>query len=383
MKRLFYVGNYVEDDERSGYVCNVASAIKMRYIASAANRGGYRVFLFSLCRKSGKGFIRSVTHKAEQYTVKHIASFAETNILTKIGNRLLLYFQLVRLVISLKQDDTVLLYHSLRTSRFFSMAQKLKKLNVILEVEEIYACAADGKKPYYDEEVQLIKSFRKFIFVNDYIPAFFGIPKEQYILAYGAYTYKRVDAERFWDDACHVIYAGAIEKLNRGAFMAVDVAAKLPAGYFVHILGNGTDDCLRELQERIAKVNADAPREKVRYEGFFSGEELDGFLSRCDIGIGTYRIMSDYSNFIFPSKLVNYMCHGLCVVTGRSECYENASIAKDWILYNQNDPEEIAKAIEKANRGDLQTDSAQVIRQYDLAFVKSFKTNMEEGKWYA
>jgi len=381
MKKLHYIGYCFADGESGNYQCNVASNLKMHYIVGAAKRAGYETILYSLC-KTTKKFQKGIKLECSEGTMHHIASFGHNSILFRLLNLFLFYFQLiVYILFQVRKDDDVLLYHSVRVTKIVSKLLKLKKSRFILEVEEIYACSAEGVQNYYQQEIRNILKFKYFIFVNDFLPQHLKVESDKYIVVYGVYSVAIKEVPPFDDDKIHVLYAGAIETLNKGAFTAIEVAGYLPDNYKMHILGKGVDGDVQVAKKRIQEINDQFGKEKIRYEGFYSGEELDGFMCKCQIGIGTYKIKDNYSNFIFPSKLLSYMCHNLKVVTGRSVCYERADISQDWFLYDTDEYETIARAIVEAGESRRAVDSSLLIQQLDTRLVTSFENMLQERIW--
>ena len=371
MKKMHYIGYCFAAEEKNEYLCNVASNLKMHYVAGAAKQAGYDVTMVSLCKTSSGGFRRASVNQSEDISIYHIASTGKGAFLHKLFNLIIFYAQIiVYFLFNVKKDDHVILYHSVRPTHIISKLLKFKNAdNVILEVEEIYANAADGVKDYLDKEIKDIKKYRNYIFVNDFIPATYEIPKDRYIVVYGSYDHKNMSVEKFDSNKIHVLYAGAIEKLNGGAFTAIETARHLPANYVMHILGKGNDADVSDAVEKIKNINEECGCEKIVYSGFLSGEALDVYMSKCDIGVATYKIMDKYSNFVFPSKLVSYMCHNLKIVTGRSECYENAAISKEWYFYDDNDFISIADAIVCAASDNGKADSSQIIKKLNEELI--------------
>ena len=378
--KLHYLCFYVGAGEESEYHGNVAADIKVGYVADVAKEAGYDVQIFALNKTRGKGRQKVKTTAQNGIRIKHISSWGSENKLTKILNRLSFYMQIWRYFMwEVKKEDTVLLYHSMRTTPFLAFLQKFRKIPVILEVEEIYACSAEGVQPYYQKEIDAIRKYRDFIFVNDYIPKELKIPEANWIALYG--VYRPVSGEKTEHEGKKVLYAGAIERLNKGAFTAVEAARYLPADYKLYILGKGEPRDMEALTGNIEAVNKACGREVARYDGFRSGEELDRYMLDCDIGLGTYPILASYSNYIFPSKLVSYMCRRLKVVTGRSECYEHTPFASQWFFYDANDGESIAKAIVEAGQEMSGADGYDTILNLHHALIAQFTSYRQYRKW--
>lgn len=382
MRNLHYLGYCYKDGENNAYKCNVASNIKMHYIASVAKRAGYNVNLLSMCKPSNSFFSPFCKSQDGEYTIRHIAGFRDSNSLINLLSLFLYWLQLFFYIfIFVKSEDTVLVYHGMRLTKVISVIKRIKKLRYILEVEEIYSYSADGIKEYHEKELDLIKSFEHYIFVNDYIPRYLSVPKEKYIVVYGSYVVPELSDLKYNDGKIHCLYAGAIEQLNKGAFTAIRVAEFIPDNYVLHIIGKGKDQDIVEAKKMIQDINGRTGCTKVIYDGFFSGVELDKYMSRCDIGIGTYEIKEAYSNFIFPSKLVSYMCHNLKVVTGKSECYMNIDISKNWYFYDQFKIEEIAKALIKAGNSHTVFDNKAIICELDKELIQQFISFLHNSRW--
>ena len=379
---MHYIGFSTAFDETEQYQGNIAGNLKMHYIAQNAKRSGYDVQIFSLCKTAKKGYQKAYINNSEEIPIRHICSVGSSNILLTIFNRILFYLQLAMYVIfHVEDEDTVIVYHSMRITNILYYLSKLKRCPFILEVEEIYACAANGLQPYFEKEIDQIKRYNQFIFVNDYIPKYLKCDPSQYIVVYGAYE-KVKEYPKYADGKIHAVYAGAIETLNRGAFKAIEAAQHTSENVVMHIIGKGTAQDMRDALEQIRKVNERLGYEKIRYDGFLSGEELDRYLSACHIGLGAYSIKDNYSNFIFPSKLLSYMVHNLKVVTGRSACYEESKIAEDWYLFDSDDNECIAKAIDAAASDQKEISNQALIETLDSQLVQYFQTMKEKKRWY-
>ena len=378
---LHYLCFYTGDTEGSEYHGTVAADIKVGYVAETAKEAGYAVRILALNKTRQKGRQKAKITEQNGIRVRHIASNGGGNFFAKTFNRLSFYCQIIRYFFrEVKRGDTVLLYHSMRTTPFLAFLKKFRNIPVILEVEEIYACSADGVQPYYKNEIRAIKKYRDYIFVNDYIPKELGIPEDHWIALYG--VYRPVEGKKTEHEGKRVLYAGAIERLNQGAFRAVEAARYLPSDYEMRIIGKGEPQDMEALSQRIQQVNELCGREVVRYDGFRSGGELDRYMLDCDIGLGAYPIQTSYSNYIFPSKLVSYMCRRLKVVTGRAECYENTPFASQWFFYDANDGESIAKAILEAGKDTGEPTENDTILELHRAFLARLISYRQNRNWF-
>ena len=84
---------------------------------------------------------------------------------------------------------------------------------------------------------------------------------------------------------------------------------------------------------------------KITYDGLLSGEEYIKFIQSCDIGLSTQNPNGKYNDTSFPSKILSYMANGLRVVSVRIPVVEESGIGKCVCYYDEQTPENIAKAI--------------------------------------
>ena len=103
MKKLHYIGYCFAEEEAGNYQCNVASNLKMHYIAGAAKRAGYETTLYSLCRTKKK-FQKGVKLQCAEGTMRHIASFGRNGFFFRFLNLFLFYFQLITYILFLVKN---------------------------------------------------------------------------------------------------------------------------------------------------------------------------------------------------------------------------------------------------------------------------------------
>ena len=115
--------------------------------------------------------------------------------------------------------------------------------------------------------------------------------------------------------------------------------------YILHILGFGSGENMQKLQNRITEINEEAGCERVQYNGYKSGKELDDFLFSCHIGLSSNVMRPNFANNSFPSKVITYMCHDLAVVLGYAKAFYDVPMSKGWQFYHEHTPEAIAQAV--------------------------------------
>lgn len=371
---IHYIGNFVDPENTELYSYNVPGMKKMEYVIAKLRQTGESITVLSLCRGRKRGF-HATKYKKIDDNLLHL-QYRASCVGGKIGSvfDLLLYkLQLYYYVFTkVKPEDTVMIYHSVRSTHTLAKIKKIRKANWILEVEEIYGYGAVYDNPKVGSEIADIKNFEKFIFVNNVLPEMLGV-SENYTVCYGAYLPLTIQKQND-DGIVRVVYAGTIENSKVGAYTAVNAAQYLPANYEMHIAGFGSEESIKKIKSMIEANNAEYDC-KIKYHGKLDGKDLDDLLLSCDIGLSTYVIRLPFSNCVFPSKLTTYVCHGLKVVIGRSENFEKAEIAKGWTYYEDNTGASIADGIVRAAASEA-VDCSELIRSLDSRFVTWLKKNI-------
>lgn len=355
---VFYFGSYVDDEQESLYEASVPGSIKMHYILTKIQEAtSKQVNICSFAKNKKKAFYLNKTfHKPDN---RNVLYFMGCGINNKIGRALdwflkrLAFLLVIRCV---KDQDTVIIYHSGWT-KYLKHICKKRKFRKILEVEEIYAYS-DFIDKNVQSEIESIKGFDSYIYINEYIPNSLNI-KKPYAVSYGVVKrnmLKNEDKDFFDDGKIHIVYAGAISLERQGAYTALDAVKELSDDYVLHILGTGTNEAIKQLKNNIENVNSLNNTCKVEYNGFLHGDDMYNFLKKCDIGLSTYNLRSNFSNNSLPSKVLSYMSCGLNVVIGYTEAFEIMPISQYWTFYYEQSPENIASAIRnvrKINRNEM------------------------------
>ena len=296
----------------------------------------------------------------------------------RIIRRLHYYYrrgQLKQFLSKLTPNDTVIAYHSLQTADIFYKYKRKKDFRFVLELEEIYQDVVNcgAKKAAWE---------RKVITAADgYILAAEALSKEipagrPYIVVNGTY---HAEAERnvgFDDGKIHCVYAGTFDPTKGGAAAAAAAAEFLPENYHVHILGFGTDEQKKQLQELIAAVQKKT-KCTLTYDGLKSGEEYIQFLQKCHIGLCTQIPDAKYTETSFPSKVLVYLANGLRVLSVRIPAVENSAVGGILYYYDNQSPQEIANAIMSIPMKE-DYNSRQLLNQLDKDCERNLKRLMEK-----
>lgn len=344
-KEIKYVGFYSLPDNVSDRVSVSAAMNKMDYIASALVEIGYRVRFVSPSWMGDQSRVRFERGKLVQLQENIIATFC-TSWRTKgkparnvkiLFSLLWLFLYLVR---NVKEGEKVLAYHVQWISWPIRAARKLKKFELILEVEEIYHDVMTASNLLTSWEKKLLNSADFYIFSTDLLNNRLGNEK-QYIVLYGQYNLYPKLGEPPKDGKIHLLYAGIIDKHKRGAFNALEAVRYLDDKYLLHFIGFGE---INELVKTINEHNKTYACKAV-FDGQKFGEEYVRYCQSCHIGLSTQSMDGDYLQSSFPSKILSYLSMGLSVVSCYIECVAVSGIGGLVTYYNDDTPKDIADTI--------------------------------------
>ena len=326
---------------------NWAQSKKMQYIIQTLNNEKIDVHVLS-CAYYGTYkyyYNRGFTTSISQYLI--LTKFPELKYKTIVGKaicKLIVYGHLINRLFKMKDEDVLIVYHSLIVSRIVYMVRKVKRIKIITEVEELYSLAFSNCTNDAKSEIKKISIADGYIFVNDILSSYLNSKKPS-VYVYGSYySYRNNHYNRvFNDNKIHIVYAGAFSIQNYGVFNAINSALFLNERYEMHILGYGDESIIDKVKETIERVNA-LSQCKVLYHGMLQGTEYDNFLLSCDIGLNPQK-PGEYMETAFPSKVLAYLSHGLNVVTTSLKPLVVSQVAELLIMINDPNPELIANAI--------------------------------------
>lgn len=361
MGKVYYVGHYADEQNTDVYKFAVPAKAKMDYIIKAMQEAGFSVTVWSLSDSRHKRIClpkRVIAADGTQiaYIFAVRVSGKITSLLSRIFKNLQLLWYILRYV---QTDDTVMVYHSRAFMKGVSIARRLKKFRLVMDVEELYAHSWGWSTEKRAREEHFLEQADAYLLVNDTIANTVQIGDKPSAVVYGAYTVPQKRDVHFLDNCIHVVYAGTIEETKRGAFTALEAAAFLNPRYKMHILGFGKPKTIEKLKVRVNEINAQLGYTAASYDGFLQGQPFSDFLMKCRIGVSSYIMEKDFANNVFPSKLLTYVAHDLTVVTGYSEAFARAAVSKNWVYYYEYEPQAIAQAI-------LQVDLTQKEQNRDL-----------------
>ncbi|MGI6700366.1 MAG: hypothetical protein ACOX6G_08695 [Christensenellales bacterium] len=351
-KTMKYIIHYATEKDVDKRNISLAAKNKADYIISSLNRLSFVVEVIS-----PSGSKSSVAQKGKferingQTTLKTFNSLGRKNLFKRVVDYFYRNFQVLFYMFrNLKQDDVVLIYHSLALISIVKIMKLFKKFKMILEVEEIYTDVIMGRRKagLRNKELNFFKLADAYFFSTDLLEKQINNGNKPYVIINGVYSIADSQVELFDDGKVHVIYSGTLDPRKGGA-EAISAAEFLDANYHIHILGFGNQKEVEQIIEIVEQVSSRTEC-GVSYDGVLSGEEYSAFLQSCDVGLSTQNPDAAFNLTSFPSKVLTYFSNGLNVVSIRLDVLESSSVGDLINYYDSQSPECIANAIKNRKR---------------------------------
>ena len=369
----FYSDKELAKDENRSI--NLAVTNKVNYVCSVLGRNGYDVEIVSPCWSESKsGFYKGKVYDMPGGArLRMFASFGGMGRAAKKAKQLFAALQLLLyLLLRTKKHEKILVYHSLALMIPIGIARAVKRLKVVLEVEEIYTTVWKNESGI-NKEMKYISKADGYIAVSDVLKGM--LPQKPCVVLYGSYNVIDKPAKKKTSDEVKVVYAGSVDALKGGALNAVISAEYLPDNFFVHILGFGSTQAIEKLEQQIKSVNEKRKKTCCQYHGTLTGDALRDFLHSCEIGVNP-QYEGDYMNTAFPSKILSYLTHSLKVVSTEIKSVKLSKVSPFITFAVSDGPKDIAQAIIKAASGDA-ADCENAVKELDADFAKDIKALIE------
>ena len=347
---IYYVGYYncdlIRDEERA---VSPASENKMSYIISALSEAvedNIQVVSPAETRKH-KLIKGKFTKILDRVTLKTFSSFSSNNRLARgLGHFLTRISFFSYLLMNVNSEDSLIVYHSLVYMDIIKLVKKIKKCELIIEVEELYS---DVKEDEYlrKREIGYLQISDKYIFITNLLRKEIDEQKP-FIISHGTYRSISDFGFRFNDNKIHVVYAGTFDPVKGGVFAAISIAEYLDDNFVVDILGTGSASEVQAVKRKIKEVSPKTTC-KVNYVGYKFGDEFDSYVQACQIGLATQQFGAKFNATSFPSKILMYMSNGIRVVCARISAVETSDVSDFVNYYDSPDAKEIAKAVRNAS----------------------------------
>ena len=376
MEKIFYMAYYNSTNSSERRNAVLSSVNKMNYICEALENNGYNTEIVSASGTTEKKFCKSKKVKlTDKTTLKLFSSLPRLNRIVSVIDRVILKTKLFLYMIkNTNKDSIVMVYHSLGYMSLVKRLKKLKGFKLIIEAEEIYGDVIGDEKTS-QKEYEFFKIADGFIFPTELLSEKVNTEKKPEVIIYGTYHIEKELPKLFSDGKIHCVYAGTLDPRKGGAIASAESALFLNENYHIHILGFGNEKEKAEMLNTIDSISKKS-KAKITYDGLLSGEEYIKFIQSCDIGLSTQNPNGKYNATSFPSKILSYMANGLRVVSVRIPVVEESGIGKCVCYYDEQTPENIAKAIKSIDFSE-EYDSRKTIGVLDKAFICDLKTMLK------
>lgn len=320
---------------KAKYVVGKLSTIDFVRVASFASGG-----------LSYNGVYLPKTDNSEKYAIRYCATFGSRFLLFRMIERYLNLLQMfIYILFSTKRDDILFFYNERYFIAPIKVAHKYLRRKVVIEVEDINTIAANYKQKYVQKEIDGQKHADAYVLVNSVLPEYLPfVTAKPHCFIYGAYNPLTPSNEKYSDGKIHILYSGTFNKTKGGAVAAIQMAPLLSDNYVLHITGFGSEKEVEEIQQSLDLLDK-VSRARVEYRGFISLSELDILMQRCHVGLCTQDPTTQLNQTSFPSKILNYMSHGLVVLSGRNKVIEMSAVGDLVYYYDKQTPADMTMAV--------------------------------------
>lgn len=271
------------------------------------------------------------------------------------------------LLFKTSKNENILVYHSPWLALPIIISKKLKRFNLILEVEEIYGSVWKMPNFFNYLEKVIIEKADSYILVSEKLGKL--LPEKPSVVLYGSYWQLAKKATLVNNNnKIKVVYSGAIDSFLGGVFNLIESAKYLNTDFEIHILGYGSSDELSKLENAIEKNNSLQSTAAIYFHGVKYGDEFNAFLQDCHIGVNA-QYEGNHMNSAFPSKILTYLSNNLLVVSTNIASIKESSISQ-FINFSKDDSaKNIAECIENTS-SQINTNHPNVIEKLEDGFIK-------------
>jgi hypothetical protein len=372
-REIKYIGFYNLLENKENRASNLAAINKMNYICDALKRSGHSVHIISpswLTNTAKKTiWCRESTVRNKNKKVTFCPGFLSGNKIFKFLSKITaLIWLTIYLLKCVKKGEKILVYHSPLLSVPIRIVKRLKKVYLILEVEEIYSEVWKKSKSFIRQEKKLINEANEYIVVSEVLLE--RLKKKPALVLYGSYHSINKESNKGTENKLNIVYAGSIDMTKKAAENAIKSMEFLDDKYVLNILGYGTDNDVNRLKKNIDEINKKLNRKACIYHGVKKGEEFSNFLLKCQVGINPQE-NGEYMSTAFPSKILTYLTHNLYVVSSPISTIVKSEISSEVSFSIDDNPVSISNAIKSLNinNGDS-IRRKEIISRLDEKFVE-------------
>ena len=375
MSTIRYLGYFDFQDSNVQRNYPLACTNKMESIAESIIEAGYNVEIISTAvGVNDRFFIASgeTIRKSDKLSARFFPTLGGKNRILRAIRRVISDICLLKfLLFELKKREPLIVYHSFGFRNILIWAKKIRKFQLILELEEIYHDALPMSEKAKRWELETISIADAYLFPTELLNKKFNIGQKPYGIILGTYHVEPQITQQENDGKIHVVYAGTFDPRKGGALSAAAAAAELPDNYVFHICGFGSKEETDAIIKMVDDINLKHPGKAV-FHGTLKGREYISLLQKCHIGLSTQNPEASFNATSFPSKILSYMANGLEVVTVDIPAVSESRIGSYLHYYHIQEPKRIAEAICNVKLGV--NDTRKIIGQLYNDFVSEIGT---------
>jgi O-antigen/teichoic acid export membrane protein len=238
----------------------------------------------------------------------------------------------------------VIVYHSMVLLRYVRWLVRLKKVNLILEVEEVYGDVKPLKNKEKKRELSFIAKANGFIFCSDFLRERFDPTNRMSAMIYGNYSFHG----SLEPNTNKIVYAGSLDEPKGGARLALEASRFLDCNYSISFLLFGTQNEIDSFAKRMAEIQA-VTLCKLDYSSKpLLDSSFTAYLNSFHVGMAAQTQDNVVNSSSFPSKILAYLACNLNVVTTPIQSVLKSPIASYVFVSESSDPEAIAQTIKTA-----------------------------------
>lgn len=155
---VHYLSFNVDENTKDNLIYFPSAQPKIKYIADTIKKTGFKVNIVSSCLIKNNGFFVVRSYIIDNFE-SHIY-FTSFRTPIKLFNKISTILSWIQLIVYClfyaKKNDKILIYHSLYYLLPMKIVSKLKKLDFMLDVEDIYSCLSKENKRYFKSEINFI-----------------------------------------------------------------------------------------------------------------------------------------------------------------------------------------------------------------------------------
>lgn len=352
--RVHYIAQYANcEDVGKEYLFSPGGISKMNYFLYSLSQLHVHTCVFSLC-KHGKRGLKGRRHGKTPFN-QPVTYACSLNLNIRLSGLIANAFAQIQLffyLLSLSaENDSVFLYHERFYAPVFKIIRKIKKINIICDIEELYTVHAQYAPKVIEQEKAYLRSFDKHIVATSELIQAVGINKKSCVVCNGVYAPILADGLPKKTSYIQVLYAGTFDKTKGGVYAAISAFKYLDTKFRLIVCGWGNREEDSLVQSMAYEVNTEKGEEQITYRGFVpnTSQEYRDLLLSSHIGLSTQNPVGDYNSTSFPSKIFEYMRYGLIVVSTPLKVVETLPIARCITTIQTYSAQGIAEAIQKAS----------------------------------